>query len=192
MEIKSAQQDMQSAFLRGSVGQMVSGLIWLASAILGTWVSEQYAIVVLVFVGIFIFPLTQLTLRLLGRTGRLSKSHPMNQLAMQVAFMVPFSLPVVGAASLYNINWFYPAFMLIIGVHYMPFIFLYGMWEFAVLSAVLIGGGVAIGMLLPHTFVTGGWFTATVLLLFSALVQVTPRCSRMISDKPKFPRSTQR
>jgi hypothetical protein len=183
MEIKSAQQDMQSTFLRGSIGQMISGLIWLASAILGTWVSEQYAIVVLVFVGIFIFPLTQLTLRLLGRSGTLSKRHPMNQLAMQVAFIVPFSLPVVGAASLYNINWFYPAFMLIIGAHYMPFIFLYGMWEFAVLSALLIGGGVAIGMLLPNAFVIGGWFTATVLLLFSALVQVTPRLSRRTNDQ---------
>jgi uncharacterized protein DUF7010 len=192
MEIKSAQQDMQSAFLRGSIGQMVSGLIWLASAILGTWVSEQYAIVVLAFVGIFIFPLTQLTLRVFGRSGRLSNSHPLNQLAIQVAFIVPFSLPLVGAASLYNINWFYPAFMLIVGVHYIPFIFLYGMWEFAGLSALLIGGGVAIGMLLPHTFVIGGWFTATTLLLFSVLVQVTPKLSRRTSDESKFPVSTQR
>jgi len=87
---------------------------------------------------------------------------------------VPLSLPVIGAASLYNINWFYPAFMLIVGVHYMPFIFLYGMGEFAVLSAVLIGGGVAIGMLLPHTFIVGGWFTAVILLLFAMLVQLTP------------------
>jgi|SRR5215208_895566 len=186
MEIKTAQQDMQSVFLRGSIGQMVSGLIWLGSAMLGTWVSEQTAIAVLVLVGIFVFPLTQLTLRLFGRSGRLPKSHPLNQLAMQVAFIVPFSLPVVGAASLYNINWFYPAFMLIVGTHYMPFIFLYGMWEFAVLSALLIGGGVTIGILLPHTFVIGGWFTAIVLLLFSALVQVTPRLSRRTGPQSKI------
>jgi len=186
MEIKSAQQDMRSTFLRGSIGQMISGLIWLASAILGTWVSEQYAIIVLVLVGIFIFPLTQLTLRLLGHSGGLPKRHPMNQLAMQVAFIVPLSLPVIGAASLYNINWFYPAFMLIVGTHYIPFIFLYGMWEFAVLSALLIGGGVAIGMLLPNTFVIGGWFTATVLLLFAMLVQITPKLARRTDDQSKI------
>lgn len=92
---------------------------------------------------------------------------------MQVAFIVPLSLPVIGAASLYNINWFYPAFMLIVGTHYMPFISLYGMWEFAILSALLIGGGVAIGMLLPGAFTAGGWFTAAVLLLFAVLVQFT-------------------
>ena len=178
MDIQSAQQDVQSTFLRGSVGQLVSGLIWLVSVILGTWVSERSAILVLVLAGMFIFPLTQLTLRLLGHSGGLPKGHPMNQLAMQVAFIVPLSLPVIGAASLYNLNWFYPAFMLIVGVHYMPFIFLYGMWEFAVLSALLIGGGVAIGILLPNTFVTGGWFTAIVLLLFAVIVQATPKLSK--------------
>ena len=102
----------------------------------------------------------------------------MNQLAMQVAFIVPLSLPVIGAVSLYNLNWFYPAFMLIVGVHYMPFIFLYGMWEFAVLAALLIGGGVAIGLLLPETFIAGGWFTAIVLLLFAIIVQIIPRFSK--------------
>jgi len=178
MDIKSAQQDVRSTFLHGSVGQAVSGSIWLVSVILGTWISERSAILVLVLAGMFIFPLTQLALRLLGRSGGLPKGHPMNQLAMQVAFIVPLSLPVIGAASLYNLNWFYPAFMLIVGTHYMPFIFLYGMWEFAVLSALLIGGGVAIGMLLPGLFVTGGWFTAIALFLFAVIVQFTPGLSK--------------
>jgi uncharacterized protein DUF7010 len=178
MEIKLAQQEMQSTFLRGSVGQAVSGLIWLVSAALGTWVSERYAILVLVMVGIFIFPLTQLTLRLLGHSAGLPKNHPFNQLAMQVAFLVPLNLPLVGAAALYNMNWFYPAFMLILGTHYMPFIFLYGMWEFAVLAAALIGGSVAIGLYLPHTFIIGGWITGALLLFFATLVQFTPRLAK--------------
>jgi len=175
MDIKSAQHEVQTTFLRGSVGQTVSGIIWLVSAALGTWVSERSAILVLVLAGMFIFPLTQLTLRLLGRSGGLPKGHPMNQLAMQVAFIVPLCLPVIGAASLYNINWFYPAFMLIVGAHYMPFIFLYGMWEFGALAALLIGGSVAFGMVLPDSFITGGWFTAILLFLFAVLVQFTPR-----------------
>jgi uncharacterized protein DUF7010 len=177
MDIQSAQRDVRSTFMRGSVGQFVSGLIWLVSAILATWVSQRSAILVLVLVGMFIFPLTQVALRLLGHSGGLPKEHPMNALAMQIAFIVPLSLPVIGAAALYNINWFYPAFMLVVGTHYMPFIFLYGMWEFAALSALLIGGGVAIGMLLPHAFVTGGWFTAIALLSFALLVRFTSKPS---------------
>ncbi len=165
-------------YLRGTVGQTVSGSVWLASAILAELASERAAILTLVLIGILIFPLTQLALRLLGRRAVLSRGHPMNALAMQVAFIVPLSLPVIGAASLHNINWFYPAFMVILGVHYMPFVFLYGMWEFGVLSAALIGAGVAIGMLYPNTFAAGGWFTAAVLLLFALLVQVKPTISR--------------
>ena len=94
----------------------------------------------------------------------------MGQLARQIAFIVPLSLPVIGAASLYNLAWFYPAFMIVLGTHYMPFMFLYGMWQFGVLAAVLIGGGVAIGMLAPDVFILGGWFTAVVLLMFAVVV----------------------
>jgi hypothetical protein len=172
---------VRHVFLRGSVGQAVSGSIWFISVALGTWVSERSAILVLVFAGIFIFPITQLVLRVLGRSGGLPKEHPMNPLAMQVAFIVPLSLPLIGAACLHNINWFYPAFMLIVGIHYMPFMFLYGMWEFAILSALLIGGGVGFGMLLPHTFTAGGWFASVLLLLFALAVQ---RASRNPKIKP--------
>jgi hypothetical protein len=174
LDIQTAQNDVQSTFLRGSVGQAVSGFIWLSSSVLATWIAPRPAILVLVLGGVLIFPLTQGGLRLMGRPGGLPRGHPMNQLAMEVAFIVPLSLPVIGAASLYSINWFYPAFMVILGVHYMPFIFLYGMWEFGVLSAALIGAGVGIAFLLPNIFAAGGWFTAVVLLLFAVLVKMKP------------------
>jgi hypothetical protein len=178
MDIKSAQLDTQTVFMRGSVGQAVSGLIWLVSAALGAWVNQRAAILVLVLGGMFIFPLTTLALRLLGHSSGLPKGHPFNLLAMQIAFIVPLNMPVIGAAALYQINWFYPAFMLIVGTHYMPFIFLYGMWEFGVLAAALIGGGVAIALLLPHSFTVGGWITGALLLLFAVWVQLTPRLAK--------------
>jgi hypothetical protein len=59
---------------------------------------------------------------------------------MQAAFIAPFSLPVIGVTALYNINWFYPEFMPGLGTHYMPFLFLCSMWEFRLLSALLIHG----------------------------------------------------
>ena len=178
MDIKAAQEDVRNTFMRGSVGQAVSGVIWLASAALGTWVSERYAILLLVVGGAFIFPLTQLTLRLLGRSGTLPKGHPMNQLATQVAFIVPFSLLLIGAASLYNLNWFYPAFMLVVGTHYLPFMFLYGMREFVALAGILIFGSMSVGMWLTDSFTFGGWFTAAVLLAFALWVRRSSDFSR--------------
>jgi hypothetical protein len=173
MDIKAAQQDVRITFMRGSVGQIVSGIVWLVSTTLSVWIGERYGILALVFGGMSIFPLTQFALRLLGHPSALPKGHPMNQLATQAAFVAPLLLPLVGAASLYHLNWFYPAFMIAVGAHYLPFIFLYGMWEFSLLAITLLGGGVAIGILLPDSFTAGGWFTGILLLLFAVLVQFT-------------------
>ena len=91
----------------------------------------------------------------------------MNALGMQVAFVLPFSLPLVLAATAYRQNWFYPAFTIALGSHYLPFIFMYGMWQFGVLAALLIGSGLLIGMYLPSIFSLGGWSTGLVLLVFA-------------------------
>jgi hypothetical protein len=166
MNISDAQRDVRTTFLGGFPGQLVSSAVWFASAAMATWFSTRSAILALVFGGMFIFPLTQLLLRLMGKPYSLP-GHPTNALAMQIAFTVPISLPLVGAAALYRLNWFYPATMLVVGGHYLPFMFLYGMWQFGVLAALLIGGGVVIALYLPTTFALGGWFTAVVLLAFA-------------------------
>jgi hypothetical protein len=167
MEVQTAQREVRTVFLGGSIGQAVSGLIWLVSAALGTWVGPTAGIISLALGGAFIFPLTQLTLRLMGRQASLRRENPFNQLARQVAFVAPLMLPLIGAATLYNQNWFYPAFMIAVGAHYLPFMTLYGMWQYAILAAALMGGGVVIGMYLPDSFTPGGWFTGVVLLVFA-------------------------
>jgi hypothetical protein len=106
-------------------------------------------------------------LRLMRRPASLPPGHPMNQLAMQVAFLVPLQLPLVGAAALYRLNWFYPALMIVVGAHYLPFCFLYGMRSFAVLAGLLLIGGLMIGVYASSSFVLGGWLSAIVLLAFA-------------------------
>lgn len=167
MDIRDAQRDVRTVFLGGFAGQLVSGLLWLLSAALATWVSTGAAIGALVIGGMFIFPLTQLVLRWMGHAYALPKGHPMNALAMQVAFILPLMIPLVGAAAAYRLNWFYPAFMIALGAHYLPFIFLYGMWQFGALAAVLIGAGVVLGLYLNSIFSLGGWFTGLALLVFA-------------------------
>ena len=171
MEVAEAQQEVRSVYVNGTVGQAVSGIIWLVSAGLGTFISAHAGVISLAVGGAFIFPLTQLVLRLSGRSATLSSENPLNGLAMQVAFIVPLLIPVIGAAALYNIDWFYPAFMVVVGAHYLPFVFLYGMREYAILAAVLIGGGVIIGWMLPNRFTVGGWAAAIVFLIFSLSVR---------------------
>ena len=110
--------------------------------------------------GFFIFPLTQLLLRSMGHAYALPKGHPMNALGVQVAFTLPLTLPLVIGLAEFHPAWFYPALMIVLGAHYLPFIFMYGMWQFGVLAAMLIGSGVVIGMYVPAPVSLGAWLTA--------------------------------
>ncbi len=167
MLLAEAQKEMRTAFLGGFAGQFLAGIIWALSAAASTIWAPRVGMLILFFVSMFLFPLTQFVLKILGRPAKLSKGNTLNQLAMQIAFIVPIGFLLVGAATLYKENWFYPASMIIVGVHYLPFIFLYGMPQFGLLAGLLIFGGVGIGMYLPNSFSIGGWFSAIVFIVFA-------------------------
>lgn len=167
MHITEAQREVRTVFVGGFIGQAVSACLWLLSAALSTWASRRMGIVLLVIGGAFIFPVTQLLLRAMGRRASLSLDNPMGQLALQIAITIPLNLLVVGGATLYRFNWFYPACMIVVGSHYLPFVHLYGMWQFWILGALLVAGGVVIGLYVPWSFSLGGWVTAAILLVFA-------------------------
>jgi uncharacterized protein DUF7010 len=167
MNITEAQREVRSIYMGGFMGQLVSGAIWLASAASATWVSQRAGILTLVFGGIFIFPLTQLLLCASGRSASLPSGNPLRELAIELAFLVPLLLPLVGAATLYKPAWFYPAMMIVVGAHYLPFSFLYGMGQFILLSGLLLFAGLLIGLYAPAMAVWGGWLTSIVLFAFA-------------------------
>lgn len=169
MHISSAQREMRFTFRGGFMGQLVSATLWLASAAWATWGTPRGAIAFLVISGIFIFPLTQLGLRLSGGPTRVSRDNALHSLGAQVAFVLPLSLPVVGAATLYRLDWFFPAFMIVLGAHYVPFVFLYGMRMFGALAGTLWVSGLALGLWIEAPFATGAWLTGAVLLVFALL-----------------------
>jgi hypothetical protein len=63
MDVQEAQREMRSFYIGGFWGQLVSSVIWLASATLGTWVTPRASILTVVIGGFFIFPLTHVLLR---------------------------------------------------------------------------------------------------------------------------------
>jgi hypothetical protein len=165
--VADAQRQMRQTYRGGLPGQLVSGGLWLASAAAGTWGSRTLAVLVLAVGGCFIFPLTMLALRLAGRAATTPRGNPLNALAMQVAFTVPLALPVVLALAYHAPAWFYPAMLIVVGAHYLPFVFLYGMWQWAILAAALLGAGFVLGAYLPLGFTAGGWFGGVALVAFA-------------------------
>src|SRR5438270_7228331 len=130
MLVSDAQREVRTVFMGGFWGQLVSSVLWLASAALGTWSTPRVAIVTLVLGGFFIFPLTQLMLRLSGRPASLSIGNTLGKLGMQIAFTLPLSMLLLAPVTAFRLNWFYPGLMILLGAHYLPFTFLYGMRMF--------------------------------------------------------------
>jgi hypothetical protein len=167
MLVSEAQRESRTVYLGGFVGQLVSSLIWFASAAIATFVNPKTGFWALALGGIAIFPLTQLLLRMSGRRASLDPRNPLGPLAMQIAFTIPLVLPVAGAAALHKPGWFYPACMIIVGAHYLPFIFLYGMKTFGGLAAALSCAGLALGLMAPEQVVMGGWVGGGILFAFA-------------------------
>jgi hypothetical protein len=167
MQIADAQREVRTVFQGGFIGGLVSAALWGTSTALATFQSPRAGIIALTLGGMLIFPVTSVLLKLTRGRGSLSKENPMGQLATQVAFTIPFALPVVAGAALYRLNWFYPAMLVIVGAHYLPFAFLYGMRAFLVLAGAMIAAGVMIGMYASGSFTLAGWVGTGMFFVFA-------------------------
>jgi hypothetical protein len=167
MQISDAQKEVRTVFAGGFFGQLVSSAVWLSAAALGTWISPRAGIEALVGCGFFIFPLTMLCLRMAGRRTAVSRENPMGQLAMQTAFGLVVTMLLLAPVAQFRLELFFPAMMVLLGAHYLPFTFLYGMRMFLVLAALLAGGGVVLGIYVHGPFSLGGWVGGGLLFAFA-------------------------
>jgi hypothetical protein len=182
VNISDAQREVRMRFHGGFYGQLVSGVLWLISGCLAATVGVKAAIIALVFGGFMIFPATEALVRLSGRK-KLSAANSLQYLGMQVAFVLPFSMLLLWPVTQYRTNLFYPAMMILLGAHYIPFVFLYGMRLFAFLAGILIAGGVLIAMYGANTFGTGAWSTGAVLVLFAFLGRKYARSDHSLASR---------
>jgi hypothetical protein len=67
----------------------------------------------------------------------------------------------------YHLNWFFPALMVLVGAHYLPFASLYGMRMFLFLAGILIAMGVVIALYFAETFSLGAWAAGLALFAFA-------------------------
>ena len=169
MNVAEAQREMREVYLNCVPGAIAATLVWTASSAVATWGSPVAGAWTLAIGGAFIFPLTLLILMLLRRPLAPSHGNPLMELAPQVAFVVPLVMPLAGAAMLYRTAWFYPAMMVIVGAHYLPFAFLYGRKAFLVLAVAMVAAGFALVFLRVETFAFGGWLTAGMLGAFAVV-----------------------
>jgi hypothetical protein len=167
MDVQDAQREIRFFYIGGFWGQLVGSVIWLVSAALGTWVSARASILTVLIAGFFIFPLTRLLLHLSSRQAAVSRENPFTSLGMQVAFVLPPSMLLLAPVGFYRLNWFFPALMILVGAHYLPFATLYGMRMFLFLAGILIAAGYVIAVYFAETFSLGAWIGGLALFVFA-------------------------
>ncbi len=94
---------------------------------------------------------------------------------MQIAFVLPLSMPLLVLAVVFRPSWFYPGAMILVGAHYLPFATLYGQKSFLALGALLVSLGVCIAMYMPNSISAGAWATTLVLLVFAVVERIEAR-----------------
>lgn len=135
--INQAQTDMCRGYANGSVGIIVSGLVWLTSAIVSSQFSDKKAIWTLLIGGMFIFPLSVVLAKVSGISGNHSKGNPLGNLAMEGTIFMLMCLPLAFGLSSLHVEWFFQAMLMIIGGRYLTFASIYGIKLYWILGALL-------------------------------------------------------
>ena len=172
-ELMTESYDQHSEYRRnhrgGSVYLAVEGVLWLFSATLGALGHIPISMLVLLVGGMFIHPIAILCSKLLRLTTP-SRSNQLSILNMWTALIIPLGIPLVFfATSAGKINLFYPAFTVLVGAHWLPFIYIYSMKSFLVLAGILVLVGNLFGFVFAQSFSACGFVTGGILLLFAAI-----------------------
>ena len=161
-------EEVRVAYLGGFSFLAFEGVLWIVSALLGSFVSVGWAIAALV-VGGMLIPLGAQAIQRLMRRPPVGPENPLIGLSTSAAFVIPLCYPVIAAATIADTDWFFPAFAVVVGAHYPPFAYVYRMRLYLALCGVLVGGGALIGWFFRVNFSLAGYFAGAVLLTFGAL-----------------------
>ena len=137
------QEDMRRGYLWGATGIMTSGVVWLVAGLVAYFKDPRIAVWALFIGAGFIVPVSNLIDRGLGAPGKHSYGNRLAALALEGTVFMLMCLPLAYALSLYRMEWFFPAVLMIIGGRYLTFGTVYGTPVYWALGALLGVGALA-------------------------------------------------
>jgi hypothetical protein len=137
MNLQDAQQDMKNGYGYGSVGVIVSGIVWLISSLAVNFYSSKNGIWTLMIGGMLIFPVATLIGKLIGLKGGHDKTNPLAKLTMEGTIWMIMCIPLAYGLSLMKVEWFFQGMLMIIAGRHLTFATVYGNRIYWVLGAML-------------------------------------------------------
>lgn len=168
------QADMRRGYLWGATGIMTSGFVWLVAGFVACFHDPRAAIWTLFIGASFIVPVSNLVDKLLGAPGKHSKGNRLSALALETTVFMLMCLPLAYVLSIFRINLFFPAVMMIIGGRYVTFGTVYGTPLYWILGGLLgLGAFASLALALPPHM--AAWVGAGIELVFGAWLLVAKR-----------------
>ena len=161
-------KEIRISYLGGFSILLLEGFFWILAGILWDFVSYKIGILVIIISGTFFYPLSTLLQNIL-KCPKIRKENPLNLLFTQLGLTLPFSFPIIFLLTKENVNLFFPALTIIIGSHYLPFIYAYKLNSYWILAALLVIGGSLFGFIAFDNISYCAYYTGSLLLIFANL-----------------------
>ena len=129
---------MRHAHYDGAPGILVSGLVWIAAALVCYQLGINEAVWTLLIGGAFIYPMSVIVTKAIGRPAKTSKDNALNQLGMASTIWLILCCAMAYGLFLLKPELFFPAMMATIGSRYLVFASMYGRSIFWVMGVSLI------------------------------------------------------
>jgi hypothetical protein len=169
LDVADAQQDMRDAYAGGAPGMFASALVWLVVGLVAVQLPPQRAVVTLFVGGMLIHPAGVLIARALGRRGQHAHGNPLGLLALETTVWLVLSMPLAYVVSLYRLDLFFPAMLLVIAGRYATFGTVYGSRLFWLCGGALAAAAYALAAAKAAP-ATGAFSGAAIEAVFAGVV----------------------
>ncbi|MCM2680200.1 DUF7010 family protein [Echinimonas agarilytica] len=169
--VTQAQHDMRDAYYDGIPGIVTSGTTWLIAGLVAIFKSPMAGMLTLIFAGMLIFPISVMLCKALGRRGQHNKQNPLAPLAIEGTIWMLLSIPIAVAASLYQVELFFPAMLCVIAGRYLTFNTLYGNRMYYFFSIFLAGCGMSLAVMASPVYL-GALLGGAVEIAFATAIYV--------------------
>jgi hypothetical protein len=162
-------KELRRTYFGAAPHTLCVGSLWIISGVISNYASKEFTILFFFIACGINFPLGELLRKAIKIPNVLSKENNLPKLFSYLSFTIPLSMPIVFMACKYNINWFFPAFAVLVGAHYLPFIWAYKMPTFGILAALIISIGILCAMKFSESFPIAAYMTGSTMIFFAVI-----------------------
>jgi hypothetical protein len=150
------QHEMRHAYYDGAPGILVSGLVWIAAALVCYQLGMAKAVWTLLIGGALIHPISVVVAKALGRPAKANKANALNQLAIASTIWLILCCAMAYGLFVLMPALFFPAMMATIGSRYLIFASIFGRPIFWILGlSLIVAANLAFFSAIPLTAAAG-------------------------------------